>query len=93
MTKMVNLADLVDPSDPQKRSYRQINAAMVHNIPLCTLVELANGCRGFVVHHARDCDQTPLYSIAFDMNASSFKWSNGHSEESLTRVFSCEIDS
>jgi hypothetical protein len=60
----INVADLKDPSDPQGRSYRQVNAAKSHKIPLGTLVELEDGERLYVVFHHRDCDKTPLYGLA-----------------------------
>lgn len=86
----VNVADLTDPDDPAGRSYRQVNAAKVHNIALGTLVELESGARLFVVHLGRDCDQTPLYSLsAYPIevdNTDRWTWLSGYAEESLTLV-------
>ena len=76
MPYLVNIADLLDPDDPQGRSYRQVNAEKQHQIPIGALVEIvsvdenddheSNGVRLFVVFHGRDCDQTPLYSLCHD---------------------------
>lgn len=69
----VNVADLVDPDDPQSRTYREVNAAAGHAIPLGSLVEIIDdegdvdgfgGVRLYVVHLGRDCDQTPLYWLS-----------------------------
>jgi hypothetical protein len=87
----VNLADLTDPSDPAGRSYREVNAERPHNIALGSLVELESGVRLFVVHQGRDCDQTPLYSLApdpedvvqADPRFGNPKWINGYSEDGL----------
>jgi hypothetical protein len=96
--------DAKDPDDPQGRTYRQVNAAKQHNIPLGALVEVVpspdkdysrdeykNGIRLFVVHHARDCDMTPLYCLASDPDDTEQKrsgfynstWDCGYPEESL----------
>lgn len=63
---MNTISELKDPNDPEGRSYKEINLATPHNIPIGTLVELESGARLFVVHHARDCDGTPLYCLSFD---------------------------
>jgi len=63
---MVNLADAKDPNDPQGRSYREVNAARPHMIPVGWLVEMRDGVRVYVVAHQRNCDQTPLYTLAMD---------------------------
>lgn len=65
-TILFNIADLRDPDDPQGRSYREVNAAKVHRYPIGALVEFNHGPRLWVVHHGRDCDQTPLYSLSFN---------------------------
>ena len=86
-----NVADLKDPDDLEGRTYRQVNAAKSHEIPIGAFVELEDGCRSWVVHLARDCDQTPLYYLSLDkddteprfekfMNTS---WSGGYSADSL----------
>ena len=36
------ISDMVDPDDEQGRTYREINMAKQHTIPLGTLVELRN---------------------------------------------------
>jgi hypothetical protein len=70
-----NIADAICDSDPQGRTYRQINNATPHNIPIGSLVEIAHdsaypssmdGARLFVVMHNRDCDGTPLYELCAD---------------------------
>lgn len=68
MVRIVTISSLQDPNDKQGRTYKQINAAMTHQIPLGSLVESRHlkGARGFVAKHSRDCDQTPLYVLCFD---------------------------
>lgn len=91
---VINVADIVDPDDEQGRTYRQVNAEKVHNIPIGTLVELENGCRAWVVNHGRDCDQTPLYAVSLNRNDTvqrqpgfaNYSWDHGWPEECLTRV-------
>jgi hypothetical protein len=101
---IVNIADLKDPDDPQGRSYREVNQEKRHAIPIGALVEVIpspeegrtqdgykNGVRLFVVHHARDCDQTPLYCLGPDPDDTAIQrqgfynpqWDNGYGEESL----------
>lgn len=63
----VHLADLRDPNDSAGRSYRQVNLAKQHGIPVGTLVEyVEDGVRLFVVKQGRDCDGTPLYYLCHD---------------------------
>jgi hypothetical protein len=89
-----NVADLVNPDDPQGRTYRQINATKTHKIPLGSLVELRSGVRLFVVNHNRDCDETPLYYLSHDKddiipkskNFRNESWIGGYDEESLTLI-------
>ncbi len=86
-TAIVNLSDLVDPDDPNGRTYRQVNAAKTHGIPLGALVELGNGARLFVVYLGRDCDQTPLYWLAMSPDEDRRdKWRGGYDEDALTEV-------
>lgn len=60
----VMIADLIDPDDPQGRSFRQINAAKQHAIPIGTLVEVEEtGERLYVTDYQRDCDETPMYLL------------------------------
>ena len=82
MNHCINLADLVDPDDPQGRTYRQINAATQHGIPLGALVELESGARLFVVLQGRDCDQTPLYWLAAEPGETDRRC-GGYPESSL----------
>lgn len=65
-----------------------------HNIPLGTLVGTDEGMRLFVVHHSRDCDDTPLYNLCHDRTRTYYdggghfdrSWSNGWGESSLKIV-------
>ena len=82
---IVNLADMIDPNDSKGRSYREVNAEKQHKINIGTLVELENGARLFVAKHARDCDQTPLYSLGIDIE-DKYSWIHGYPEESLRRI-------
>lgn len=94
MKTFVNIADLKDPSDPQGRSYREVNAEKKHSFPVGALVELESGARLFVVKQTRDCDQTPLYSLCADkedteqedQRFANRKWHNGYSEECLNLI-------
>ena len=70
--KFINVADLPNPDDPQRRSYRECNRDLRHALPVGTLVEVVPlddsepsnaGVRLFVARHDRDCDQTPLYAL------------------------------
>lgn len=91
---MIRISDLRDPNDPQGRSYREVNAAKVHKYAIGSLVELNHGVRLWVVHHARDCDQTPLYCLSADPNDTEIeregfynsKWVTGISEKYLTFI-------
>ncbi len=88
----VNLADMPAPGDPEGRTYRQVNAARSHAIPVGALVELDSGVRLFVVMQTRDCDQEPLYSLAaLPLGKESpyqgdRRWHHGYGEEGLTLV-------
>lgn len=94
MPKYFVLHDLKDPDDPQGRSYREVNLAKTHRIPVGTLVELRSGVRLFVVFHHRDCDGTPLYAMSHDRDDTiqrnpSFhnpKWVHGYTEQYLKVV-------
>jgi hypothetical protein len=94
MPIFVNIADLKNPSDPQGRSYREVNLAKTHGIPVGTLVELRQGARLFVVHHHRDCDGTPLYAMSHDRDDTvkhderfhNSNWVHGYPEGSLKVV-------
>jgi len=78
----VNLADLIDPTDPQNRTYREVNRAKTHNIPLGSLVEIVEtGVRLFVAYLGRDCDQTPLYWLSIELEHEPRI--GGYAEESL----------
>ena len=65
MPTFMFIHDLVDPHDPQGRTYKQVNAAKVHAIPIGALVEdTDSGVRMFVVKQTRDCDMSLLYSLS-----------------------------
>lgn len=96
MTIFINIADLKDPDDPEGRTYRQVNAAKKHGIPIGALVELVTedgspGVRAFVVYRGRDCDQTPIYWLSLEQEdvqprhegQANPGWRGGFSEESL----------
>lgn len=93
-TAIIRISDLRDPNDPQGRSYREVNAAKKHAIPIGALVEMQSGVRLFVVHHARDCDQTPLYCLCTDPTNTEIEregfynngWVTGIPEGSITLV-------
>lgn len=90
MPNIKMLHDFKDPSNPQGRSYKEVNSSKKHSIPIGTLVELKDGVRLWVVAHTRDCDQTPLYELCAykeEQVNNSFrnpKWHGGYAEESLT---------
>ena len=86
----IHIADLVNQESG--KTYREENAELQHNIPIGSLVEIEpDGVRLFVVYHARDCDETPLYSLAINSEDTkrehdrfyNHKWHNGYPEECL----------
>lgn len=95
-TILINIADIVN--DETGKTYRQENAEKQHAIPVGSLVEVEwDKTRLFVVSHERDCDQTPLYSLAVDPDDTvrdslvfgNRKWHNGYPEYALRVVVSC----
>lgn len=102
MQHVIMVADLKDPNDPQGRSYREVNNATQHAIPIGTLVEVkfdewfGNGAcwkihaRLWVVQHSRDCDGTPLYGVSQWSDPAFAKQVHavfgGLAEDSLTTV-------
>jgi hypothetical protein len=98
----VVLADLVDPLDPEGRTFREVNKTMPHNIPLGVLVEVkwdewfgGGACqkvhaRLWVVGHDRDCDGTPLYTLSrwqdADFAFAVRQFHSGMSERMLTPI-------
>jgi hypothetical protein len=89
----MSLYDCIDPNDSQGRTWREINAAVQHEIPMGTLVELENGVRLFVVYLYRDCDMTPLYALCYDPTFTDhndlftkMKWSMGWPEDNLKQI-------
>lgn len=83
---MINVADLKDPNDKQGRSWREINLSKKHNIELLSLVEIHGAARAYIVKHTRDCDGTPLYSLAINVDNCEYNAAHGYAEESLTLV-------
>ncbi|MBU8921801.1 MAG: hypothetical protein KOO63_08275 [Bacteroidales bacterium] len=86
--KFINVADLKDPSDVQRRTYREINNATEHSFSVGQLVELSNGVRMFVAKQTRDCDGTPLYSLTADDDEETaqinpYSWVHGYSEDGM----------
>jgi len=74
--------DLVDPNDPEGRTYKQVNADRQHAIPIGALVEHdSSGVRLFVVAHTRDCDMTPLYSLSVHHPRDEDEYQKGHRRE------------
>lgn len=95
MMQFAFIHDLIDSRDPQGRTYKEINLAKQHNIPIGTLVEsIESGVRMFVVYHHRDCDGTPLYclgprkddTVLEDKRFWNRLWWSGHPEYSLEVV-------
>lgn len=60
---LIVLHDIVDSSDSQGRTFKQINMARAHKYALNSLIELKNGARVFLARYARDCDGTPMYDV------------------------------
>ena len=90
---LITICDLVNQETG--KTWREENAEMTHGIPIGVLVEIDHsGIRLFVVSHERDCDMTPLYSLAADPDDtirqrpgfSNWKWHNGYSEDCLTII-------
>jgi hypothetical protein len=94
----IHIADLVNKETG--KTYREENAEKVHDIPIGALVEILpdeygdirnDGVRLFVVYHARDCDQTPLYCLSPHSDDTELEdtrfynrgWVSGYSEDSL----------
>lgn len=76
----MNAIQLSDMLEANGKSIRENNLALIHDIPIGTIVEITHkdeydadqdtyGLRLFVVHHSRDCDGTPLYSLSFNKDA------------------------
>jgi len=88
--KFINVADLVDPADPQGRSYREVNNSRSHKFNVGDLVEIDGGVRLFIAKQTRDCDRTPLYCLThevlgefpYDMR----HWSYGFCEDGMKLI-------
>jgi len=86
--------DFINPNDPAKRSYKEVNLEKKHKISVGSLIELETGVRLFVVGHNRDCDGTPLYSLCADKDDvivqqegfGNNKWHLGYGEEDLKEI-------
>ncbi len=92
---MMNVADFKYPNDPQGRTYREINNAIIHSFEVGDLVEIDDtGVRLFVAKQTRDCDGTPLYCLTaekddYEVEREGFtnsNWMNGMWEFSLTKI-------
>lgn len=89
MTYLVNLADCRDPDNPQGRSFRQVNAERQHEFAIGSLVEdTETGVRVFVVEQTRDCDMSPMYTVAMSYDPdfepdhiAKARWSYGWSAD------------
>lgn len=92
--KIINIADLKDPNDPQGRTYRQVNKSKKHKFKIGQLIELENGVRLFIAKQTRDCDGTPLYSLSTDEDdieqrndgSANYKWLHGYDEDNMKAV-------
>jgi hypothetical protein len=66
--RVMSISDVVEANG---KTVRQNNLEIKHKIPLDTLVEVncdyhdSHGVRGYIASHDRDCDGTPLYSLAW----------------------------
>ena len=95
---MNNVADLKDPKSDSGRTYREVNSAKKHSIPVGALVEIIpwdedsrkqyGGVRLYVVNHARDCDGTPLYTLNHNSEKRPtgfdvYSCTGGYSEDSV----------
>jgi len=89
--------NLINPNDPQGRTYKQINKTIPHKIPLNTLVEIIPwekdcewaGMRLYVRQYQRDCDGSPLYTLGpKNCNPNEKPWEcyRGFSPDSLKIV-------
>ena len=97
--KLIAIHDLIEENG---QTIKENNLAQLHTIPIGMLVEArwdewfgGGACRKiharlWVVHHGRDCDGTPLYSLsqwrdpAFALQSGQAH--HGLSEESLRQV-------
>ncbi len=79
---MINIADLTDPKDIRKRTYREINLSTNHKLSIGDLVEMDSGVRLFIASLKRDCDGTPLYSLTPDFCSEI----HGYADESLKKI-------
>lgn len=95
MPTIIRVSDIVDPDDAAGRTYRQVNDAKTHTIPVGALVEhTKHRWRLWVVQHARDCDRTPLYELCAnkehtEQHKEGFRnndWIGGYPEESLRAI-------
>jgi len=92
MAEFQMICDLVDPEDPEGRTFREINNATDHSFEVGTLVEIRNGVRLFIVQQTRDCDGTPLYCLSADPEDTeqmregfaNHNWLNGYGEDGMT---------
>jgi len=58
------LHDLVDQSDAEGRTIKEVNTAKEHKFAIGQLVEIELGVRLLIARQVRDCDGTPLYHLS-----------------------------
>lgn len=80
--RIINVADIPDENGITSR---QRNLLLKHDVPIGSLVEFLSdpensdednenvGARLFVLHHSRDCDQTPLYDLGLMSDLTDFE--------------------
>lgn len=77
MKKMMEISSFSNIVEENGKTIRQNNLELKHNIPINSIVEVEYGeerdetfihgtARFYVVGHNRDCDGTPLYSLAME---------------------------
>jgi len=68
MSKFINIADLTDPNDDQGRTYREINNTIEHKFKQGDIVIMRDSGAVYTVSkQTRDCDGTPLYTLATEI--------------------------
>ncbi len=85
MNTPINVSDMVEGNG---RTVRENNMAILHNIPVGTLVEVkydtwhGNGAcskihaRLWVIWHTRDCDGTPLYTLGESSDTARYDYTS-----------------
>lgn len=99
-TQILTLHNLVDPDDPQGRTFKEVNMAKEHSYSIGTLVELEDGVRLWIVQLRRDCDGTPLYELSSEKDDTKEEkpgfrnrsWVGGFPEYSLKVIERKEVN-